>query len=452
MRFDFFRRADSKGATDKDKPVEPGAPPHAAAAPELHAAPGVREDPGGFVTYALQLDAQKRVKGYRMAWHAAAAGDTAAPADASARVHALVNCVAKHLNPPKGWRLGGLVLFFDVTVESLFLPELQSLPPRNVVLCMGLDAFMAEDTRPMLLFLREQGFGFMLCGAESLPEDPEISAIITHVDVGVGKPEFVAGIRRQQPPGAPAIQPIATRMDSWKDFDACAARRVDVFFDGKLTGVPVKTAAATLQPESMLIVRLMQMIQRNEDVRSIEAALKHDAALTYRLLHHINSPTIGAGVEIHSLRHAVSMLGYAPLFRWLSLLLATSNKAISPFMTKKAILRGRFVELMGLGMLPHSDADNLFVVGMFSLIDQLLGVSMEEVLGKVQLAESVQQAILSRGGVYGPFLALAEACEVDGVAAARLCESLFMNAAQVNAAHLSALAWAQDVSPAEVAY
>jgi hypothetical protein len=451
MKFGFFRKPATGDAAAGDQPVDPcagnAAQEGTAAGQNVsHAAPG---DTGGYLTYAVQLDAQKRVRGYRMAWQAAAPVDACA---AGAQFQALVTCISKHLNPPKGWRLGAFVLFFDVGVEALFLGELQSLPPQNVVLCMGPEVFMDPDARPMLLFLREQGFGFMLRGAEALPEDPEISAILTHMDVGAGNSDLVATLRRTHKPGTPTIHPIATTMASWKEFDACASKRVDVFYDGKVAVVPAKDSAGTLQPESMLIVRLMQMIQRNEDIRSIEAALKHDAALTYRLLRHINSPTIGAGIEIHSLRHAVSMLGYAPLFRWLSLLLATSNKASLPFMTKKAIMRGRFVELMGQSMLPHSESDNLFVVGMFSLIDQLLGVTMEEVLGKVQLAESVQQAILTRGGVYGPFLALAESCESDGLAAARLSESLFMSSEQVNAAHLAALVWAQDVSPSEVAY
>jgi EAL and modified HD-GYP domain-containing signal transduction protein len=115
-------------------------------------------------------------------------------------------------------------------------------------------------------------------------------------------------------------------------------------------------------------------------------------------------------------------------------------------MMKKAILRGRFVELMGQGMLPPSESDNLFVVGMLSLIDQLLGIPMAEVLAKVQLAESVQQAILSREGVYAPFLALVEACETDGDEAARRAEALFVSAGQVNAAHLAAMVWSHEAS------
>ncbi|MGJ7507263.1 EAL and HDOD domain-containing protein [Variovorax sp. GT1P44] len=444
MRFDFFKRQGSAGETAvaergarvelQDETREP--------TDELLEPQGAN----GYVSYALQLDAQKRVKGYRMAWRAAGGQDAQ---DASAQFKALLSNISKHLNAPR-WRLGRLVLFLDVTVDALFQNELQALPAENVVLCMGIDDLMDADTRSMLLFLREQGFGFMLCRAQAMPLDPALLEVITHFDVGSGDRDLIASVRENRRPEQPPVQLIASRKESWDNFEACAARYVDVFVEGNHSPPPVE-GTDILQPESMLIVRLMHMLQRNEDVRTIESALKRDAALTYRLLRHINSPAIGAGVEITSLRHAVAMLGYSPLFRWLSLLLATSNKASSPFMMKKAIMRGRFVELMGHGMLPSSESDNLFVVGMFSLIDQLLGISMQEVLAKVQLAESVQQAILERKGVYAPFLSLVEACETGNGEPARLAEALFVSADQVNAAHLSAMVWSQEVSAVEAA-
>lgn len=437
MRFDFFKRQ------------EPGAAAAADAVPATQT-----PDAGGYIGYALLLDEQKRVVGYRLAWHPTSPQQMA---DAVSQFKALASCAGRYLNAPKtGWQLGRTLLFLDVTAESLVAGELQLLPPENVVLCVELPVLMNEELQPIVLFLREQGFGFMLCGADGLPEAPELGGVLTHFDVGTGERERVERLRREAPPGQPLPRLIATRMAGWAAFEACAAQHLEVFVDGAAMLQPIeeeRMGDRELQPESMLIVRLMQMIQRNEDLREIEAALKRDAALTYRLLRYINSPAIGAGVEIHSLRHAVTMLGYAPLFRWLSVLLASSNaKASAPFMMKKAIVRGRFVELMGQGMLPAGESDNLFVAGMFSLIDRLLGVSVQEVLGKVQLSEAVQQAILKREGVYGPFLALAEACEEDGARAAGLAESLFLGAEQVNAAHLSALVWAQDIGPGEADY
>jgi len=433
MRFDFFRRSGASSAGDGDS--MPGALSQSEAGANGH------------VAYEMLLDGQRRVIGYRMAWRGA--GDQPGTRTAAAAgVKALMDVLALHLNPESaGWLLGPQVLFVDVSVDALFQSELQSLPASNVVLCMGPDDLLDGDMRSILLFLREQGFGFMLCGARTLPEDPELRAIVTHVEVDANDADTVARLRQEMLLGHPAVELIAARVQTWREYDACVARRVNAFIDGTFGNPPVREAEDALQPESLLIVQLMQMIQRNEDVRTIEAALKHDAALTYRLLRYINSPSVGMAVEIHSLRHAVAMLGYSPLYRWLSLLLATSNKAGSPFMMKKAILRGRFVELMGQGMLPASEADNLFVAGMFSLLDQLLGVSMEGVLRKVQLTEAVQQAILSRGGLYGPFVALAEACELDNGDAARLSEALFVSAAQVNAAQLTALVWSQDAGP-----
>jgi c-di-GMP-related signal transduction protein len=434
MRFDFFRRAGSGDANGS-----------AANAALASSEPGAN----GNLAYEMLLDAQRRVIGYRMAWRAPGDAPGARAAAAAAGVKALMDTLAVHLNPEKaGWLLGPQVLFVDVAVDALFQSELQSLPANNVVLCMGADDLLDADMRSILLFLREQGFGFMLCGAKGLPDDPELRAIVTHFEVEAGDASTVSLLRQEMLLGHPSVEIIASRVRTWKEYEACMARRVNVFIDGTFGNPPVREAEDALQPESLLIVQLMQMIQRNEDVRTIEAALKHDAALTYRLLRYINSPSVGLAVEIHSLRHAVTMLGYSPLYRWLSLLLATSNKAGSPFMMKKAILRGRFVELMGQGMLPASESDNLFVAGMFSLLDQLLGVSMEGVLRKVQLTEAVQQAILSRGGLYGPFVALAEACELDNGEAARLSEALFVSAAQVNAAQLTALVWSQAAGPA----
>jgi EAL and modified HD-GYP domain-containing signal transduction protein len=83
---------------------------------------------------------------------------------------------------------------------------------------------------------------------------------------------------------------------------------------------------------------------------------------------------------------------------------------------------------------------------MFSLLDRLLGLPMKEVLDTIQLPEQVVQALLGRDGAYGPYLALAEACELNSDLVASLAASLDISPVDVNKAHLSALAWAQNVA------
>jgi EAL and modified HD-GYP domain-containing signal transduction protein len=152
---------------------------------------------------------------------------------------------------------------------------------------------------------------------------------------------------------------------------------------------------------------------------------------------------------VQSLKHAVTILGYSPLYRWLSLLLATaSTSGNSPVLLETAIVRGRFAEILGQPFMSKSEAENLFVAGMFSLLDRLLGIPMEEVLSTIQLPEPVVEALVSRSGVYGPYLALAEACELNSMLVSSIAETLKVSPIDVNKAHLSALVWAKNISAA----
>lgn len=402
-------------------------------------------DATGFVKYAWLLDPKKQIIGYRMAWQARAEHRQASE---RVRLQALISAVAQgFVHRSRGWLMGKTGLMFDVTPASVQAADWMGIPAKNVVLCWQGHDMADPEVLPLLKALRELGFGHMLCG--DVPENKEVCALVTHFDVGAGEPLAMASSRSIG--GRPA-RPVASRMQTWATFDTCATQRVPVIVS-PTQEPPAVAGPAAMQPEMMLIVRVLQMVQRNEDIRLIETALKHDAALTYRFLHHINSPAVGAGVEIESLRHAVAMLGYSRLFRWLSILLTTADaKSRPPFLMKKAIIRGRFMELLGQALLGPQHADNLFLVGMFSLIAGLLGITMTELLEKVQLADSVQTAITEKGGMYGPFLALALACEAGSEEADALTAQLLMSATQVNAAHLGAIAWAQEISRSDVAY
>ena len=242
---------------------------------------------------------------------------------------------------------------------------------------------------------------------------------------------------------------VARNVSTWQDFDACAALGLDSFV-GKLHLIPRPSSAPkSLNPAQTTILQLMEMVRKNADVQQLELVVKRDATLAYKLLRYINSAGFGLRTEIQSLKHAVQMLGYSPLYRWLTVLLATaSTSGYSPVLLETAIVRGRFAELLGQMKMPKSEAENLFVAGMFSLLDRLLGLPMEDVLSTIQLPEVVTEALISREGVFGPYLALAEACELNSMLVGSLAESLKISAEDVNTAHLAALVWAKNVATA----
>ncbi len=205
--------------------------------------------------------------------------------------------------------------------------------------------------------------------------------------------------------------------------------------------------AKKLNPGQAQTIRLLNLVRANADLKEIEAALKQDVALSVKLLRYINSAGFGLAVEIQSFRHAVTMLGYDKLNKWLSLLLVTSSKdAAAPALMQAAIARGRFMELAGTGYVDKNELDNLFITGAFSLLDILLGVHMETALAELRLPDSINEALISGGGPYAPFLDLARAGEQADIAqfSARAAE-LQLAPETVNRAQFEALVFADSL-------
>jgi EAL and modified HD-GYP domain-containing signal transduction protein len=210
---------------------------------------------------------------------------------------------------------------------------------------------------------------------------------------------------------------------------------------------PTTTRAKALNPGQAQIVRVLNLVRKNADIKEIETALKHDVALSYKLLRYINSAGFGLSCEIQSFRHAVTILGYEKLNKWLSLLLATASKdPMAPALMHTALTRARLMELLGHDLVDRSDYDNLFITGAFSLLDALLGVDMEQALDAMHLPEPICDALLGRGGLYGPFLDLALASEgSDGEVLAEQVGMLGLSADQFNRAQMQALAFADTM-------
>lgn len=210
---------------------------------------------------------------------------------------------------------------------------------------------------------------------------------------------------------------------------------------------PTKAPAKALSPGQAQIVRVLNLVRKNADIKEIEAALKQDVALSYKLLRYINSAGFGLSCEVQSFRHAVTILGYNKLNKWLSLLLATASKdPMAPALMHTALTRARLMEVLAQGLVDRQEYDNLFITGAFSMLDALLGVDMDKVLESMSLPEPICDALLGNGGVYGPFLDLAKSSEgEDGKELAEQVGMLGLSADQFNRAQMQALAFADTM-------
>ncbi|HRE16645.1 MAG TPA: hypothetical protein PLW86_06185, partial [Rhodocyclaceae bacterium] len=113
--------------------------------------------------------------------------------------------------------------------------------------------------------------------------------------------------------------------------------------------------------------------------------------------------------------------------------------------------RGRLIELASTYAAPSDDAapqaDEAFMVGIFSLLDVLLRISMEDILGQLPLTDNVKRALSSREGQLGQLLSAVEATEQGQFdAASRILIKLGIGCEDYATAQLDALNWAHSVS------
>jgi EAL and modified HD-GYP domain-containing signal transduction protein len=394
-----------------------------------------------FIVREPLLDPKQRVIGYELSWQ-----QQNGKAVTDADLEALVGFVAEHVvDKDHGWLLLDKVLFLDAVPAMLSTDALHALPPERTVLTVKASD-LSNATLAAMQALRAGGVGISIRGGDLSLLSRNLTRVASYAEVQFTGADVAAQARAYAAAKQSSVRMVGRPVTTWPDFDACAALGLDAFV-GKLHLTPRPgNEVKGMNPTQTIIVQLMQMVQNNDDIPQLEGVLKRDPALTYKLLRFINSAGFGAGREVQSLRQAITLLGYAPLYRWLTLLLATaSTSGYSPVLMETAVVRGRLAELLGQKFLARGEGENLFVAGMFSLLDRLLGLPMKEVLDTIPLPDEVVRALLTRGGMYGPYLALAEACELSSNLVASLAACLDISPEDVNKAHLSALAWAQSV-------
>ena len=169
-----------------------------------------------------------------------------------------------------------------------------------------------------------------------------------------------------------------------------------VYFQGYFFRRPEMMNTRDMPANRMNYLRMLQEVSRPElDVGELEKLIKAEASVCYRLLRYLNSAVFGFKSEIHSVRHALSMLGERDVRRWVRLVAAVgAGQEKTSDLVLSALVRGRFGELLA-PRVPHGESD-LFLLGLLSLIDAMLEMPMEDVLEKIPLDHATKAVLLGQ--------------------------------------------------------
>jgi EAL and modified HD-GYP domain-containing signal transduction protein len=195
------------------------------------------------------------------------------------------------------------------------------------------------------------------------------------------------------------------------------------------------------------LLKLIQLIDRDADAAEIEAVLKRDAGLSYKLVSMSNAASYGQATQVTSLTHAIGIVGRMQLKRWLTLMLVQAGGSDTPqVLLRVAFIRAAFLEELGKSLGPEIAKEDLFLCGAFSLVDTILGIPLPELLRRISISDAITEALVGGEGPLAPLLKVIEGIESkdDGLLRAQ-CELLSISPADVNRALITAISSAEEV-------
>ena len=399
----------------------------------------------GMIARQAIVNGVQQIIGYELFNRSRAYPDHTAASDVSLVFTALSHAGEEDL-------VGTKLMFVNCTHESLAGGHLELLNPDKVVLeipPLGLAAQQEVQARlPILSNLRARGFNlaFNHTVLESAYAAWLPLADYIKFDLSVLAPDQLAVLVNFAGRHTRA-ELIAEKVESAQQHEQVGRLGIQLF-QGFWFARPTVVRTKLLSPSQQSIVQLLNLVRQQASTDAIEDVLKKDAGLAFNLMRLINSAGFGLNREITSFRQAVMLMGLKKLFRWAALLLTASRNGGTPSsVAQTAVERGRLMELLALQTLSPEDADQAFVVGIFSLLDVMLSMPMESALGLLNVPEPVSAALLRREGFLGDLLTLAQACESsDDVVFDRAAGLLHLTSQQINLAHLEALAWADHMN------
>ena len=239
---------------------------------------------------------------------------------------------------------------------------------------------------------------------------------------------------------------LAEKIETQGDF-VRARDQGFVYFQGYFFRRPEMMNTRDMPANRLNYLRMLKEVSRPElDVAELEKLIKTEASVCYRLLRYLNSPMFGFKSEIHSVRHALSILGERDVRRWVRLVAAVgAGQEKTSDLVLSALVRGRFGELLA-PRVAHGDSD-LFLLGLLSLIDAMLEMPMQEVLERVPLDQATKAVLLGQPSVLRPVFQLMLAHESgEWGAATELSDVLRLDSEEVAGYYWQAQQWARNVA------
>ncbi len=291
---------------------------------------------------------------------------------------------------------GGAPAFINFTGELILQDVVEIFPPESIVVELLETIEPTEEIIRACRRLKDNGYTLAL--DDFIYEkkfDPLIElASIIKVDFKLTSPKqqsiYIDHFGKR-------CQMLAEKVETYEEFDRALKAGYNLF-QGFFFSRPVTLNSHSLPANKANAMLLLSEVSRPiDDWKKIEMAIKRDVALSYKLLRYINSSFFGLNNKINSLSQALKLLGVRSVRKWASLVAMSclvDNKPME--LMRHSLVRASMCERLAPATGNAERLNDLFLLGLFSMLDTMLDQPMDSILEEMPLADDLRDALLGK--------------------------------------------------------
>ena len=198
----------------------------------------------------------------------------------------------------------------------------------------------------------------------------------------------------------PQIKLVAVNVDSQDEYDRLKEGGGYDLYEGEFFRMPVKKGTEDIAPLKVNYLELLRVVNDIDfDLSDAAEVIERDPALVLSMLEMVNRMTVNAGIK--DVKHAAAMLGQRELKRWINTA-ATKELCVDrpSEIMRMAMIRARFAENLAPVFHMASQSSELFLMGLFSVLDVIIEKPMAVALDMVRVSKEIRSALLERNGPF----------------------------------------------------
>lgn len=294
--------------------------------------------------------------------------------------------------------------------------------------------------------LKDNGYKLVIGDFIFQPEYSALMEFATFIKVDFQKinKDIVLGMRKASQNN---IGTICYKIDSIENFEN-AKKLGCTYFQGDFFSKAQTLSIKDIPAIKFNLLELLSLVNENTlNFDKISEIISRDVSLSYKLLRLVNSVAFGFRNKIDSIKLAVVALGGVELKKWVSILTIDKLNQDKPDeLVRTSLIRAKFAEQLSMSTSLKSRSSDLFLTGLFSMLDVIMSRPLDEVLSDIQLSADIRDVLVGKSSIFSDIFSLVisyEKCDWDTID--ELTQKTNITEDFIIKSYLEATTWCNDI-------